>query len=68
MNVKDVMAEVERIRALSDDPEAAHGAEDALRASVLQSLADWDRSLDEAKAVAYAALQTQSITFERWCA
>lgn len=65
MNVEDVRARVEMIRALAYDGEAAHSDEDALREDVLRAIAD---GADDPAALAAAALITSEIRFARWCA
>lgn len=65
MTVDEVMAEVEEIRKLADDDEAAHSAEDHLHRRVLEAIAH-GTAVDPA--CAKAALLTQSIVFMRWCA
>lgn len=65
MTVEDVLKKVQEIAAKSSDDEAAHVAEDALYASVLEAIATCD---DGAKALAEAALLTKDIAFSRWYA
>jgi hypothetical protein len=66
MDVKSVEQEVERIRELRYDDEAAHGAEDDLWESVLRAIASGET--DDPAAIAAAALKTKTIEFARWCA
>lgn len=56
---------VEMIRAIANDDEAAHGAEDQLRQDVLQAIAEGTR---HSRALAEIALTTDEIRFARWCA
>ena len=62
--VRDILAVVERIRAVSGDDEHAHGLEDDLHQRVLELVAQGKAGPDEAS----AALQTKSIEFSRWAA
>jgi hypothetical protein len=66
MDVKSVEQEVERIRELRYDDEAAHGAEDDLWESVLRAIASGET--DDPAGIAAAALKTKTIEFVRWCA
>ena len=59
------LEELERIRAMADDDEAAHSAEDAFRAAVLADIAN---GADNAAELAAIALRTEEIDFARWCA
>lgn len=66
MNVEEVKARVQAIRANSGDDEAAHSDEDNLHQEVLQAIADG--TCDDPRACAGAALETTKIDFSRWCA
>lgn len=66
MTVENVRKAVARIKRLSDDDEAAHGAEDELHQSVLRAIAQG--YCDDPAACAASALMTLDIDFERWCA
>lgn len=67
LKVDDVFAGIETIRQLADrgDFEAAHAEEDALRELVLRAIAD---GASDAPLLALAALETDSVSFDRWCA
>jgi len=66
MTLAEIDAEVERIRGMAGDDEAAHSAEDRLRERVLRFIADG--KADDPQLLALAALQTSKIEFQRWCA
>jgi hypothetical protein len=66
MTVSEIRAEVERIRSIARDDEAAHSAEDGLRERVLRFIADG--KADDPQHLALAALETSKIDFQRWCA
>lgn len=63
--LKQIREQVELIRQNVDDFEAAHGAEDALRFTVLKAIAEGAKSPDK---LAAAALETSRIDFPRPCA
>ena len=63
--LKQVREQVELIRQNADDFEAAHGAEDALRFTVLKAIAEGVKNPEK---LAAAALETSSIDFPRPCA
>lgn len=65
---QQVAAEVERIRGMAGEPEAAHGAEDALYRRVLEAIARVEVFGDEAVRCAQYALFTSQLDFPRWCA
>jgi len=66
MTVKDVLQQVENVRHLKHDPEAAHCLEDELWDNVLMAIAgDIGANPQE---LAKAALKTKEIDFPRWCA
>ena len=65
MDIDEVKAAVEDIRASSPDDEAAHAMEDDLHQSVLQFIAD---ASGEHSAIAAEALKTREIDFARWYA
>jgi hypothetical protein len=68
MTVTEVRERIDHIKAIAADDEAAHSAEDALRADVLHAIAN-DRLSDvEAMQCAALALSTSQIDFARWCA
>lgn len=66
VTVKDVLARVEDVRAKSGDYEAAHLAEDEMRSWLLRAISE-DRC-QRVKDCCRAALLTEEIDFERWCA
>ena len=66
MTVEEVQAEVERIRAMALDDEAAHSAEDDLWENALRAIASGETA--DAAGIAAAALKTKTIDFARWCA
>ena len=65
MTLDEVFARVEQIGAMGSDPEAAHAAEDRLRADVLTAIAN---GAAEPHLLAMAALHTDGFDFPRWCA
>ena len=65
VTVEEVLAAVAAIRESQNDPEKAHSLEDKLHHAVLRSIAT-DPS--NASALAQAALTTEALDFERWCA
>lgn len=67
MTVKDVVEEVEYIRSIAGDDEAAHGAEDDLWEKVLKAIATGQYNFT-AHSLAGVALKTKEIRFARWCA
>ena len=66
MTLDEARAEVERIKAMAGDDEAAHAAEDNFRERVLRWIADG--KADDPQHLALIALQTSKIDFQRWCA
>lgn len=66
MTPEQVKARVEAIRAMADDDEMAHSAEDGLRDDVLRYIAE--HSPIDAAQLAAIALETDDIEFARWCA
>lgn len=66
MTEKEVLNRVQQIADMADDDEAAHAHEDQLHQSVLGSIAEG--SCVNPSACAAAALKTNKIQFERWCA
>ena len=66
MTVDEVVKRVEEIRHCAGDDEVAHSMEDALHGDVLQAIADGH--CDKPDECAKAALMTEKIAFERWCA
>ena len=68
MNIKTV-AEAEhyirKLRAMSNDPEAAHSMEDKIHIAALKAVVEEN---PEAKAIARIALETLKLHFSRWCA
>ena len=64
MKLYDVVAEVERIKSIANDDEAAHVAEDNLYVAVLAYYANGGIGSE----MASAALKTKEIRFARWCA
>lgn len=68
MNLKDVRARVEEIRAEAADDESAHSDEDNLYIDVLEAIASTSDEHDPPHVLARAALETRGIEFARWCA
>lgn len=60
-----VNAQVEKIKTMADDPEAAHSEEDKLHQTVLLAIS---QGCSWPCACANAALKTREIKFPRWCA
>jgi hypothetical protein len=58
--------QVEVIRHMAGDPEAAHGAEDSLWADTLRYFAEVAPA--ELAELARIVLSTEEIDFPRWCA
>lgn len=56
---------VAHVRAIADDDEAAHIAEDKLYTEVLRHIAA--NALEPWSRIATQALKTKDIQFERWC-
>lgn len=65
LTVEYVNKAVEYIEEIKGDDEVAHSMEDALRAEVLQAIADGHEDHQD---LATAALKTENIDFYRWCA
>lgn len=65
MKLEDITAEVERIKSISDNDEAAHGAEDMLRWQFIAYVAECEHP--ELSNMAKEILKTDDIEFERWC-
>jgi len=65
MKKKDIVKAVEYIKAIADDDESAHGAEDDLREDFIEYIATRKDSLGEK---ARLILSTNKIDFARWCA
>lgn len=66
MNLQDVLIRVARIMDCRGDSEAAHSMEDDPYRDLLKAISMND--CDEIGACATAALTTQEIDFDRWCA
>lgn len=72
ITVEEARRVVEYIRSVAGDDEVAHALEDALRAVVLQTIADTvtlaktDRH--DVAELARVALSTSELDFSRWCA
>lgn len=66
MTIDDVREQLDRIRQISGDPEAAHSAEDAMRENVLLAIAHG--RTDDPAALATEALRSGAIDFPRWTA
>jgi hypothetical protein len=66
-DVRKRVAEIGEMKLHRDkiDAEAAHGAEDELYEAVLRAIAK-SGSLENARALAEAALETKKIDFPRW--
>lgn len=67
-HLETIRNEVEAIRRIAGDDEAAHMAEDDLHQQVLMLVADGEISGEEAAECAREAMKTADIVFERWCA
>ena len=65
MNKQDIVKEIDRIRACSNDYEMAHGIEDSLDNAFIQFVALRD---DELGDMARLVLTTADIDFSRHCA
>lgn len=63
-----VADQVKHIESIKDDDEAAHSEEDNVYLAILESIASGAISADEAKECCRVAIETQKITFSRWCA
>jgi hypothetical protein len=67
MNLADVQAAVDKIRAVGEqDDEIAHAEEDALHQAVLKAIADG--TADDPVGMAALALTTIEMDFSRWFA
>ncbi len=66
MNVDMIHAEVNRIKTIKDDDEAAHVAEDGLYVAVLRAISAMGQGTGAE--LALAALEATEIKFSRWCA
>lgn len=64
ITLEEIHKEVQRIRAISGDDEAAHVAEDTLHLDVLRYYAEGGTD----PAFAKEAMKTAKIKFSRWCA
>lgn len=65
LTLTEVRDRVEQIRAMGDDDEGAHAAEDVLYTDVLTAIAEGARG---GKLLAAEALRTREFDFSRWCA
>jgi len=61
----EVRARLDALRAIAGDDEAAHAEEDNLRADVLGAI---QAGAPNPQQLAWLALKTSDIEFERWCA
>ena len=66
MDLEYVAAQVAKIDAMKDDDEAAHSAEDVLRAEFIALVAEVGST--DLAAMAREVLKTDEIEFARWCA
>ena len=66
MDLEYVKQEVAKIEAMKGDDEAAHSAEDRLRAEFIALVAEVGSP--ELAAMAQEVLKTDEIDFSRWCA
>ena len=66
ISIEEAKREVERIKDIASDDEAAHGAEDDLWERALRTIADG--RADDPQHLALVALETKKIDFQRWCA
>lgn len=67
MDLAEVRKRVEKIRALADDTEAAHAAEDSLYHDLMNAIAQ-GRVSEHVEQLAAAAIETQAILSKRWYA
>jgi hypothetical protein len=65
VTTEEVALRVESVRRRAGDDEAAHSDEDRLWEDVLRAIA---AGTENPAALASAALKTQDIDFNRWCA
>lgn len=65
LTIFELQERIKKIGAMAGDDEAAHSAEDNLRADVLHEIAE---GCDNAKDLASLVLSTAQIDFCRWCA
>ncbi|MCF3101451.1 hypothetical protein IPZ58_07635 [Streptomyces roseoverticillatus] len=65
MTVEDVARRLAEIAHFRDDAEVAHGLTDELHIAVLRSIA---AGAPDAETLAAAALRSETIDFNRWCA
>lgn len=65
ITVEDVRRRVEKLKAMTGDPEAFHAEEDALHLEVLSAIAEGHPAPAE---LAAEAIATAAIDCERWCA
>jgi regulator of protease activity HflC (stomatin/prohibitin superfamily) len=66
MTVVEALEQLDWVRRLAGDDEAAHSAEDAFHQAVLEAIARGEG--DDPATLAGIALRTQDINFARWCA
>jgi hypothetical protein len=66
MTIEEIRKKVQSIKDMKNDPEAAHGAEDALYQGLLESIAAGQ--VQNPAEAAKEALYAQNIDFPRWCA
>ena len=68
MTPKQVRARVNKIRCMAGDFEMAHSEEDKLHQDVLWHIATGYLTIEEARDIAYEAMRTRTIKFQRACA
>ena len=66
MTVEEVVKAVEDVKARKGDDESAHGAEDSLYQSLLESIALG--TCEDPETCALEAIKAADIDFARWCA
>lgn len=66
MTVEQVRKQVEFIKSVAEDDEAAHSYEDELHQQVIQAIAAG--KCENPRELALEALATRNIKFARWCA
>jgi hypothetical protein len=65
MTLEEIKARIEKIKAISDDPEAAHSAEDDLYRDFIDHVA---KRKDKIGEMAYYVLKSKQLDFPRYTA
>jgi len=68
ITIEDLNKDIESLKRMCDDDEAAHGFEDAIRGRILESFSKYDYTPQEIKDISNLALSTSDLDFARWCA